>query len=266
MNSILKYPGGKWRIADWIISFFPKHKVYVEPYFGSGALFFRKEPSYIETINDINGDIVNLFKVCREQPEELAAALTFTPYSRNEYVSCYDTSVGNEVERARRLIVRHHQSFGTTNSNLNTWRNSQSANSPRTAAEWKRLPNIVLEISERLKDAQIECLDALKLIERYNSPDTLLYLDPPYMQGLRKRGMYKYEMTDSQHEELISLILSSKSKIILSAYDNDLYNRSLKGWFTSEKHTTAQMGKHRIEKIYMNFSPSLWHGDEEQIK
>lgn len=256
MTSILKYPGGKWRISDWIISRLPPHKVYLEPFFGSDGVFFNKEPSYLETINDINGDIVNLFKVCRERPQELARALEFTPWAREEYINCKEI-IGDEVERARRLLVRHHQSFGTTNSNLNTWRHSQKYNSPRCAALWSELPELVLKTCSRLKMAQIENKSAFELIQSYNDPDTLIYLDPPYLQSLRKRDLYKYEMTDMQHEELLELIKSSKSKICLSAYDNALYNERLKNWYTDEKETTAQMGKHRTEKLYMNYQPDL---------
>ncbi len=151
ITALLKYPGGKWRIADWIISHFPPHKVYLEPFFGGGGVFFRKEPSYLETINDISGDIVNLFRVCRESPEDLARALEFTPWSREEYRNCYEIE-GDEIERARRTLVRHHQSFGTTNSNLNTWRNSQTYNSPRCAAQWNQLPETVYYIRHKFKE------------------------------------------------------------------------------------------------------------------
>ena len=255
-NQIMKYPGSKWKVAEWIVNHFPPHKVYCEPYFGSGGVFFTKQPSYIETINDINGDVVNLFKVCRERPAELAAAIAMTPFARDEYVNCYEIT-GDDVERARRTLVRHHQSFGTTNSNKNSWRNGQTANSPRCAAVWKQLPQIILDVCDRLKDAQIENVDALQLIERYNDADTLLYLDPPYLQNIRKRNMYACEMTDKQHIELLELILKRKSKVIISAYDNELYNEYLKGWYTAEKNTVAQAGKHRVEKIHMNYAPDL---------
>lgn len=114
-----------------------------------------------------------------------------------------------------------------------------------------------MQICGRLKEAQIENIDALTLIERYDDPQTLLYLDPPYIQELRKRGMYKYEMTDEGHVKLLELIKKSKSKICLSAYDSDLYNSELKDWYTAEKQTTAQMGKSRTEKLYMNYAPDL---------
>lgn len=112
MNAILKYPGGKWRIAQWIISYFPPYKVYCEPFFGSGAVFFTKPSVNIETINDIDGNVVNLFRVCREYPEELARALEFTPWSREEFLNCAEMKTDDRIEWARRTLVRFHQSYG----------------------------------------------------------------------------------------------------------------------------------------------------------
>lgn len=258
MNAILKYPGGKWRIADWIISFFPEHKVYVEPYFGSGACFFNKQPSYIETINDIDGNVVNLFRVCRDYPEELARAINLTPFSRDEFISC-NTPSNDPIEQARRTLVRYHQSFGTSNSNKNSWRNVQTYGGPRCATMWNCLPEIIVNCCERLKEAQIENTDALTLIERYNDENTLIYCDPPYLQELRKKNMYKHEMSNEQHIELLKVLKASKSKIILSGYDNDLYNSELSGWTTAEKQTIAQMGLHRTEKLWMNFELNLFN-------
>ena len=252
MKSILKYSGGKWRISEWIISFFPEHKVYLEPFFGSGAVFFKKEPSYIETINDVDGQIVNLFKVCRENPQELARLINLTPFSREEFVNCYEPSVDN-IEQARRTIVRFHQSFGTSNSSKKSWKNVQVAGGPRCATLWNYLPESVIECCERLKDAQIENTDALELIKRYDDNDTLIYLDPPYLPDIRKKNMYKHEFSIEQHKDLLLIIKKSKSKIILSGYDNDLYNAELENWYTAEIETIAQMGLKRTEKIWCNF-------------
>ncbi len=256
MNAILKYPGGKWRIAPWLISYFPDHKVYCEPFFGSGAVFFTKAPCRIETINDIDGNIVNLFRVCRDAPEELARVLDLTPWSREEFMNCYEQT-DDPVERARRTVVRFHQSYATCNHSLRTWRNSQMRNSPRVADQWSKLPEIVLKMCGRLKEAQIENIDAIELIRRYDDSETLLYLDPPYPLNLRERNMYKHEMTDARHEELLQAVLQSKAQIMLSSYDNELYNETLKGWYTAEKRTVAQAGAQRTEKIYMNYQPPL---------
>ncbi len=256
MNAILKYPGGKWRIADWILSYFPKHKVYLEPFFGSGALFFKKEPAYIETINDVDGNIVNLFRVCREYPEELAAAINLTPFAREEFCDCY-AQADNMIERARRTLVRFHQSFGTSNSSRNSWRNVQTYGGPKCATMWNNLPDIIVSCCERLKNAQIENIDAVELIRRYNDEQTLIYCDPPYLQDLRKKNMYAYEYDNEQHERLLDVLRETRSKVILSGYDNELYNKRLDGWFTAEKKTTVQMGLHRVEKLWMNFDVQL---------
>ena len=253
MNQILKYPGGKWRIAKWIIAHFPEHKVYCEPFFGSGAILFNKEPVYLETINDIDCDIVNLFKVCREKPDELATAINLTPFSREEFENCYDTAVKDKVERARRTLVRFHQSFGTTNSFKKSWRNVQTSGGPRCATMWNGLPKTIIECCSRLKEVQIENIDAIELIKRYNSKETLIYCDPPYLQNLRKRNMYKYECNEEYHIMLLDALTQSKAQIVISGYDNHLYNEMLSGWYTDELETTAQMGLHRTEKVWMNF-------------
>ncbi len=264
MNAILKYPGSKWNIADWIISHFPEHKVYCEPFFGSGAVFFKKPPAYIETINDIDGNIVNLFKVCREQPEELARLVEFTPFSREEFTACYERADG-PVEQARRTLVRYHQSFGTSNSSRRSWRNVQTYGGPRCATMWNYLPDIICEACGRLKEAQIECVDAIALIERYDDENALIYCDPPYLSELRKKNMYKHEVDNEFHRKLLAALKKSKSKIVLSGYDNELYNTELAGWNTDAIQAVAQMGKHRIEKIWMNFDSGIlgWIGEAE---
>lgn len=252
MPQILKYPGGKWRIAGWIISHFPAHRVYLEPFFGSGAVFFGKQPAYTETINDIDGDIVNLFRVCRERPGELAELVRLTPFARDEFAACYDRS-DDPVEQARRTLVRYQQSFGTSNSTRRSWKNTQTAGGPRCATMWGHLPDTILTCCERLRDTQIEHGDALELIKRYDDKDTLIYIDPPYLKSLRKSNIYRHEMDDGAHIELLETIRRSKSKIVISGYDNDLYNRVLSGWHTNEIETTAQMGLRRVEKIWMNY-------------
>ncbi|MCM1392086.1 MAG: DNA adenine methylase, partial [Ruminococcus sp.] len=114
-------------------------------------------------------------------------------------------------------------------------------------------PKVVIDCCERLKNAQIENTDALKLIERYNDEKTLIYCDPPYLQTLRKRNMYANEFTAEQHMQLLDLLVHTKSKVIISGYDSEMYNEILKDWRTDEIATTAQMGLHRTEKIWMNF-------------
>lgn len=259
MKTLLKYPGSKWNIARWILNYFPQHKVYVEPFFGSGAVFFTKTPSFIEVINDINSDVVNLFRVCRERPAELARVLELTPYSREEYDNCRKVESDlDDLEKARRTVVLFNQTYGASNNCNKSWKNSRTSNSPRNPELWRDLPQVVYEVCNRLKSAHIENRNAMELVQTYNSSETLLYLDPPYLLDLRRHGLYKNEMSDMQHQELIELIKASKSQIILSAYDNELYNSELKDWNTAVRNTTAQFGLQRTEKIYFNFDIGLF--------
>lgn len=252
MKTLLKYPGSKWRIANWIISHFPKHKVYIEPFFGSGAIFFNKKHAYIETINDIDGDVVNLFRVCRERPTELARLIEMTPFARDEFCDCYEKS-DDPIEQARRTIVRYHQSFGTSNRSKNSWKNTQTARGPRCATMWNYLPSAIVECAQQLKAAQIENIDAIELIRRYNDKDTLIYCDPPYLQSLRQKNIYACEMDDTKHIELLDVLKNSNSMVVISGYDNEFYNRELKDWSTNAIKTIAQFGLHRVEKIWANF-------------
>lgn len=146
---------------------------------------------------------------------------------------------------------------GTSNSSKNSWKNVQTYGGPRCATMWNYLPDTIVDCCERLKEAQIEHIDAIELIKRYDDKDTLIYCDPPYLQSIRKRNIYAMEMDESDHIKLLEAITVSKSKIIISGYDSELYNQMLSGWNTDEKRTTVQMGLHRTEKLWMNFDYQL---------
>ena len=237
METVLKYPGAKQRIADWIIQNMPEHEVYLEPYFGSGAVFFSKTPVKIETLNDINGDIYNYFRVIRENAAALAKQIEMTPDSREEYENCFKEISENDdpVEQARKFAVRCWFGFGSSNVYKNGFRSSQSRRSPQTTKQWNVLPDRILRSAERLKNAQIEQLDAIELIRRYDTPDVFIYLDPPYLPGIRKSHLYKQEMTEEQHVELLKEIKEHPARIMISGYENDLYNSMLSGWEKKQK-------------------------------
>jgi DNA adenine methylase len=254
MKTILKYPGAKNRIANWICEYIPTHKVYLEPYFGSGAVFFNKIPAGIETLNDLDGNIVNYFRVIREKVQELVEQLEMTPYSREEYYKAFEISQeDSEVERARKFAVRCWQGFGCSNVHRNGFRSSQQSKSPHTTKEWRSLPERLIEASERLKNAQIENLPAVELINRYDTEDVFIYVDPPYLHSTRKNYLYRYEMKDAEHEELLKTLASHPGKVLLSGYDNDLYNDMLPGWHKVQKKTQAEAGKIRVETLWMNY-------------
>jgi len=251
---ILKYPGAKWRIADWIISKIPSHHSYVEPFFGSGAVFFRQAPSPIETINDLDEDVVNLFRVVRENAEPLIRAVTYTPYSRQEYDEAFIRQPADEIDKARMFLIKCWQGHGFRNitSHRSGWKNDvQGREAAYAMRNWYRLPQWIETAVERLREVQIENRPALEIIERFNYPNVLIYADPPYLLSTRSGKNYNYEMTDKEHIELVEALINHKGHVILSGYDNEIYNEYLKSWSKYSINTTAEKGLKRVETIWI---------------
>lgn len=258
MNSILKYPGAKNRIVSWICSYIPEHSVYLEPFGGSLAVLFNKPRCHIETVNDLNSDVVNFFKVLRDSPEALANALSLTPYSREEYdFACKGRKTDDNLEKARRFAVQCWMGFGSSNRYHNGFKSGQQTNSPNPAKGWSNLSSIIDIAKDRLAGVQIEHLPAVELIKRYNTPDVFIYADPPYLPEIRKQGIYKHEMSEQDHIELLEVLLEHPGKVMLSGYDNDLYNDMLQGWTKTTKETQAENGLKRTETLWMNYSAGV---------
>ena len=252
IRSVLRYPGAKWALSKWICSNLPPHEVYVEPFFGSGAVFFGKEPSATETINDIDGNVVNLFKVMRERTDELCAALSLTPWAREEYAASYSPSEDlDDVERARIFLVRCWQAFGTRTGQSSGWRNRTTGKAPTEPDIWRVLPERVALAARRLRLAQIESMDAIALIERYDKANCLIYADPPYMPETRSKGIYAFECDDDYHARLLDALDAHSGAVVLSGYDNDLYNQRLAHWRRVTKESYAELGCKRSEALWI---------------
>lgn len=262
IKPLMRYHGAKWRLAPWIISHFPQHHCYVEPFGGSAAVLISKEPSSREVYNDKNFEIVNLFNVIRddEMRTELLRLLVMTPYSRTEFefakeVGQYDTP----VMTALKLLVRAQMGFGSagatrgnTGFRLDTARGGTSLQSL-----WSDLPANVLDVTERLRNVVIENTDAYNIIKQHDRSDTLFYLDPPYTLDTRtnKDSYGKFEMREFEHNRLLELTLKSKGMFVISGYDNELYNDTLDGWTKSSRQTAISSrngsGK-RIEVLWIS--------------
>ncbi|GAX06969.1 D12 class N6 adenine-specific DNA methyltransferase [Secundilactobacillus pentosiphilus] len=251
MKRILNYPGSKWNMARYIISLMPPHTTYLEPFFGSGAVFFNKEPSKIETINDIDGRIVNFFKQCRNHPVELSQLIQLTPLSREEYQLSYEIS-DDPLEDVRRMMVRSWQAIGGKTSDHTGWRANIDLNGSKTT-EWNHIDERILAVASRLKDAQIEHQDAFKLLERYNRPDVLTYVDPPYLMSTRSKRHYAYEFSDADHESLLKQLVDFKGKVILSGYASDMYEEYLSDWNHEMRIASVETGSKRTEVLWCNF-------------
>lgn len=251
---ILRWPGSKWRIADWIIHFFPYHEVYCEPFFGSGAVFFRKAPAGTETINDIDGNIVNLFRVIREQPAELCKEIEMTPYAREEYNDClHETYPKNQLDAARIFLVRAWQSYGgKTHESGKSWAHDRT-NTVYRPKYWCKMPEHIMNVAERLKMAQVECMNALELIPMYNRRNTLLYIDPPYLKNTRTSLHYECEFSGvEEHKALLKLCKQHTGPCVISSYDNELYNTELAGWEKHSRQVATNNAGTATEIIYLN--------------
>jgi len=258
-NPIVRYHGSKWKLAPWIISHFPKHEIYVEPFGGSGSVLLRKERSKIEVYNDLDGEIVNLFQVVREHGEELARLIYLTPYSRNEYIKSFEHSE-NPIERARRAIIRSYCGWGSgyilnavggkcgkpENSFCIDWRKK---NSGRRNRVWLNIPDTILSVIGRLQGVVIEALDYKGIIKKNDTKNTLFYVDPPYLSECRDRGNdYRHEFTKDDHVELGHILNNAAGSVIVSGYASKLYEELYRGW-KLEKCISRTAGNTNREEI-----------------
>lgn len=233
--------GGKSALRKWIISHFPQHTTYVEPFGGGAHILLAKPRAKCEVYNDLDDTIVNFWRVIRdaESAELLCQLLDMTPYSRSEFVACRD-SISNltlsNIERARMFCVLNKQSFSAKER---SWRYCIDG---RDAKAWSRLPDSIRKIADRLHGVIIENKDACSVIRAFDSPDTLHYCDPPYMKNVRKaKNCYTHEMSDAEHVKLLQTILSASGMVVISGYNNELYNSILlpAGWTVITKSVNA---------------------------
>lgn len=259
MRTVLKYPGSKWNIAGQLINLIPEHHSYVEPFFGSGAVLFNKRASAIETINDLDSDVVNLFRCIQQDPERLARLVMTTPFSREEYDKQFEllnvTENEDSYQKAAGFLIKCWQGHGfRTNGCKVGWKNDVQGRERAYALwNWYRLPEWIIEIAERLRKVQIENRPAMEVVKRFNYETVFMYLDPPYLLSTRAGKQYKHEMSDTEHEELLKILLQSKAKIMISGYESEMYDDYLKDWTKVKFRSCAEHGKPRTEVCWMNY-------------
>lgn len=256
MSAILKYPGSKWSIAKWIINFFPEHHSYLEPFLGSGAVLFNKPRSNIETVNDLDGNVVNLFEWIKRDPEQLAYEIYWTPYSRQVYNEAFEQIPEDSLQKAVNFYIRLNMGHGfRTNGERVGWKNDiQGRERAYASKDWCSLPEKIMQAAERLRGVQIEQMPVVELIQRFNYKNVLVYGDPPYVLHTRNGKQYRYEMDDADHNDLLDVLMVHKGPVVLSGYDNDLYNDRLKGWHKEETVSYSQVHSKKKEVLWMNFN------------
>lgn len=260
---VLRYHGGKWRLAPHVIPHFPAHRTYVEPFGGAASVLIRKARSYAEIYNDLDGEIVALLRVLRNrrQARELARQCRLTPYSREEFEASYAPS-DDPVEQARRTLVRSWMAHGS--SGLRKHRTGFRIGSGREgsspAGDWRGFPAAIPAIAERLQGVFIEKRPAARIIRKFDRADTLFYVDPPYPFDTRSQKRigndlyhgYRHELTDAGHEELLHQLVGLAGMVVMSTYPNAAYDAALAGWTRIEISAQADRGEARTEVLFLN--------------
>jgi DNA adenine methylase len=264
----LRWHGGKWRLAPWIISHFPSHRIYVEPFGGAASILLRKTRSYAEIYNDLDNEAVNLFRVLRDPvaASKLLNLLYLTPFSRVEFVAAAEPS-DDPIEQARRLIVRSFMGFGSNSSSRSVLANYAAtgfrANSNRSgtipAHDWKNYPDALPSIIDRLRGVVIESRDAWEVMTAHDGLTTLHYVDPPYLPETRgqtamgtTKHQYRYEMTTESHIKLLNRLMTLKGMVILSGYPSPIYDSLLSDWRRVEILALADGARPRTECLWLN--------------
>jgi len=257
-HPILRYHGGKWKIAPWLMGYFPPHHTYVEVFGGGAGVLLRKRPSAVEVFNDLDDDVTNFFSVLRERPADLARAIAFTPYARTEMETAWQPA-DDPLERARRFLVRSWMSIGGPSTRWRSGFRYRRKKARSLLNRWNDLPAIILAVAERLKEVVIENADYPLVLRRYDGPETLFYCDPPYLgetrsQWGRFRAAYRHEFTDDDHIALAEALHALQGMVVLSGYAHPLYEAlyERRGWERHDLPTVNQNGTRVTESIWLN--------------
>ena len=243
--------GGKFNLAPWIVGHFPTHLTYLEPFFGAGSTLFFKPPCTIETVNDLDGRVVNFFRVLRNDADELIRHIKLTPWAREEYLLSLQQS-DDPFEDARLFFMMCWMSMnGSTGTSPGSWRHRCDDQCQSPAVETLRVDHLYI-IAERLRLVQIECRDALEVIPVYDRPEGLIYADPPYVLSTRG-GRYKFDVTDEFQTKLAALLRECQSYVVVSGYPSEMYDKLYEGWTRVDKEDVqVNAGEKRTECLWLS--------------
>ncbi|MHB1266410.1 MAG: DNA adenine methylase [Acidithiobacillus ferriphilus] len=261
---IMRYHGGKFRLADWIMEFFPDHDTYVEPFGGAASVLMRKPRSPAEVYNDLDDEVVNVFRVLRnpEQALRLKEVCTLTPYARSEFKTAYEPSA-DPVEQAKRTIFRAAAGFGSagaTKGRTGFRSYSKADRSVTPALDWASYPGAITAFCDRLRGVIIESGNAVDVIDRHDAPGTLFFVDPPYMHETRAMAgnrTYRHEMTEHDHRDLLDRLVRVEGFVVISGYPTKIYEEILipAGWerFSRAASISGNRGTTmRMECVWIN--------------
>jgi DNA adenine methylase len=279
----VRWAGGKGKLATWIVQYIPAGQIYVEPFAGAASVLWHlPSPFPVEVLNDLDGDIVNLYRILQDKSkfEELSHRLIFTPYARAEFARALQIVKdpnATDIDRAWAFFVKQNQGVGGKAKVLGDWGRAATLinnNMAATTSQWRSRLKLLSFWHARLSRVQIDCIDGIECIKYWDTPETVFYIDPPYVPDTRKdRRLYKNEPGLAYHERLVETILAAKGKVLFSCYDHPVYAPLVKaGWRKLTRETACHMaGKirgsrlqgagaakaqvPRTETLYLNFTP-----------
>ena len=255
--SALNYFGSKSKLAPQIVEHFPAHRTYCEPFGGSAAVLFAKDPAEVEVFNDIDQELVNFFRVVRDPKmcAKLHAAAHNTMYARTEFALAKQKS-NDPVEAARRFIVRHRMSFGGMGQDFAFSVGTSRKGMAAAIRRWRWGVESLPAIHERCQNVQIECADWRTVMSRYDSIDTLFYLDPPYVPDTRVAGKYRHEITENDHRKLVACLISLRGMVVLSGYAHPTYKPLERAGWARMDYPTCTHGRgsltRRVECLWLS--------------
>lgn len=266
VKSPLRWVGSKSRIADWIVSLMPKHGIYVEPFFGSGWVFFKKPKVKVEVINDIDDRVYALFKVLSDEElfQRFVEKIWFVGASEKLHYEMLERLRRSDLDLVDKAVAFFYVNRFCLSGNLGD--GFLICRGGDTSSLYEGVKKRLLAIRRRLENVTVLNRDWKDVVLKYDSEETLFYLDPPYVLETRENstGVYVYEMSDEEHEELVDICLKLKGKVILSGYRNKIYERlEENGWIRLDKEIALQCKvvcggtrDKRIESIWLNYEPS----------
>lgn len=264
MKPPFAYYGGKTSLADRIVDLLPAHNHYVEPFAGSLAVLLAKPRSDMETVNDLDGDLMTFWRVLRDRPEDLTRVTALTPHSRSEHANAYDLDVKDDLERARRVWVLLSQGRGSTLRKTG-WRfyRDPAGSSISFPGYLNAYSDRILPAAERLAGVSLEARSGIEVIRDYGKhSDVLLYVDPPYLRTSRNSANYRHEMGGAdEHAQMLDVLTECEASVVLSGYDSPLYRTKLDNWSRVEiaswtgngiRDGATKVDGNRVEVLWSN--------------
>lgn len=278
---VMRYHGGKWRLAPWILEHSPPHRVYVEPFGGAASVLLQKPRSYAEVYNDKCGRVVNIFRVLRDPASaaDLERRLRLTPFARDEFTpineGAYDAAV-DDIDRARIMIFRSFAGFGSNAFALRRstgFRGTSNRSGTTPAHDWANFADCIPTFIARLRGVVIENREASAVMQAHDGRDTLHYVDPPYVHSTRSManpydlayGGYSFELSDAEHEVLAGVLHELSGMVVLSGYRCDLYDRLFSDWQRIDTVTHADGARERCESLWLNPAATTALGQPRQL-